>query len=140
MISLDVSLVASVKRLSTVLFLILISGSFKPLRKLFRFSLKILGHVSRWKGYALLKHSRAIYLMFGSFTPVNFTRSNTEERIFSFDAYSPIRIVSFIASKRIEWSELFLLTCFVTSVFVYVLFIRESISSIVLRSLGTGIN
>jgi hypothetical protein len=47
MISLEVSLVASVKRLSTVLFLILMSGSFKPLRKVFKFSLSILGHVSR---------------------------------------------------------------------------------------------
>lgn len=47
MISLDVSFVASVKRLSTVLFLILMSGSFKPLRKILKFSFKILGQVSK---------------------------------------------------------------------------------------------
>ena len=47
MISLDVSFVASVKRLSTVLFLILMSGSFNPPRKILKFSFKILGQVSK---------------------------------------------------------------------------------------------
>lgn len=78
--------------------------------------------------------------MFGSLTPVNFTNNRIDERIFSYEAYSPMRIVSLIASKRIEWSELFLFTCLVTSVFLNVLFTIESISSIVVWFCGAGIS
>ena len=115
-ISEDVSIVAKVKRLSIALFLILMSGSFRPLKNTFKFSFKTLGQVCKWKGYALLRHSSARYLILGSLTPVNLTSKSIEDRTFSLEAASPIHMVSLIASNKMEWSELFLFTCLVTSV------------------------
>jgi hypothetical protein len=69
-----------------------------------------------WWGFVFVSASRAKHLMFGSLTAINL-----ESRFIVSFVMSSVKEVSYfrvrlIASNKMLWSELFLLTCFVTSV------------------------
>ena len=69
-----------------------------------------------WWGFVFVRASRAKHLMFGSLTAINLDRRFIVSFIMSSVKEVSYFRTRFIASNKMLWSELFLFTCFVTSV------------------------